>query len=115
VRVCPAASNAALMWAQLGDDERGIKELEKVARRAPGSIDMRAALAAMHWSRGEEDIAEQYWGWACSKINSGQIQQGGPVLDGCALYRDQEWLAKIRRWPPLMVQRMDAFLKLRST
>lgn len=82
-RVCSAASNnAALMWIQLGDDERGIKEPEKVARRAPGSIDMRAALAAVHWSRGEEDIAEQYWSFACTKINSGQVQQGGRVQKG---------------------------------
>lgn len=75
-----AASNAALMYIQLGDDARGIKELEKVARRAPGSIDMRAALAAVHWARGEEDVAEQYWSWACTQINSGQVEPNGSVL-----------------------------------
>ena len=44
-----AASNAALLYAQLGDEDRAIKELQNVARKAGGSIDMRAALAAIHW------------------------------------------------------------------
>ena len=45
-----------------------------MARRAPGSIDMRAAIAAMLWAAGEADKAEQEWSWACSKINSGQLR-----------------------------------------
>jgi len=109
-----AASNAALTYAQLGDDDRAIKEMKAVARRASGSIDMRAALAAMYWSRGDEKTAEEYWDWACTKINSGQLQENGPVLDGCTLYRDMDWLGRIRRWPPVMVAKMDAFVKLRS-
>ena len=44
-----ARSNAALTLAELGRDEEAIKEMEAVSRRAAGSIDMRAALAAMHW------------------------------------------------------------------
>ena len=51
-----------------------VQELQRVARRAPGSIDMRAATAAMLWAAEEEDKAEQEWSWACSKINSGQLQ-----------------------------------------
>ena len=85
-----------------------------VARRAAGSIDMRAALAAMHWSRGEEDEAERDWNWACEKINSGVLTEGGPALDGCALYRDRDWLGRIRRWPPSMVSKMDDFIRLRK-
>eukprot|EP00250_Pteridium_aquilinum_P015651 c22681_g3_i2 orf=49-879(+) len=46
-----AASNAALMRIQLGDEVKGMKELMGVARRAPASIDMRAALAALYWSQ----------------------------------------------------------------
>eukprot|EP00854_Cymbomonas_tetramitiformis_P005313 gene5313-6457_t len=76
-----SSSNAALVRVQLGDEETAITELKKVARRAPGSIDMRAALAAIYWGRGEETIAEEYWGWACDKINSGQVTENGPVLD----------------------------------
>lgn len=109
-----ADSNAALMLAQLGRDDEAMTAMRTVARRAAGSIDMRAALAAMHWSRGEEAKAEEYWGWACEKINSGQLQEGGPAFDGCALYRDADWLGRIRRWPPVMVERMTEFLALRS-
>ena len=73
-----ARSNAALTLAELGRDEEAIREMEAVARRAAGSIDMRAALAAMHWSRGEEDEAERDWNWACEKINSGFSRRAVP-------------------------------------
>ena len=109
-----ARSNAALTLAELGRDDDAIREMEAVSRRAAGSIDMRAALAAMHWSRGEEAKAESYWGWACDKINSGVLTEGGPALDGCALYRDSDWLGRIRRWPPSMVTKMDNFINLRE-
>ena len=109
-----ARSNAALTLAELGRDEEAIREMEAVARRAAGSIDMRAALAAMRWSRGEEDEAERDWNWACEKINSGVLTEGGPALDGCALYRDSDWLGRIRRWPPSMVSKMDDFIRLRK-
>ena len=109
-----ARSNAALTLAELRRDEEAMREMEAVARRAAGSIDMRAALAAMHWSRGEEDEAERDWNWACEKINSGVLTEGGPALDGCALYRDSDWLGRIRRWPPSMVSKMDDFIRLRK-
>ena len=32
---------------------------------------------------------------------------------GDGLYRDQTWLRTIRRWPPRMADRLDAFLALR--
>eukprot|EP00889_Picochlorum_renovo_P003267 jgi/Picre1/30297/NNA_005661.t1 len=51
-----AFSNAALMAAQLGDDETALKEMKGIARRAPGSADMRAALAAMYWARGMRSV-----------------------------------------------------------
>ena len=46
-----AASNAALALAQLGDEAAATKEMRGIARRAPGSADMRAALAALYWSQ----------------------------------------------------------------
>lgn len=109
-----ASSNAALVSAQLGDDAEALKELKAVARRAPGSIDMRAAIAAIYWAGGRQEKAEEYWNWACSKINSGQLVPGGPVLDSCDRYRDGDWLRRIRRWPPVMVDRMEDFLALRT-
>ena len=65
---------------------------------------MRAAIAALYWAAGEEEKAEDTWGWACSKINSGQLVEGGPVLDSCDRYADSDWLERIRRWPPIMVR-----------
>lgn len=46
-----AASNAALALVQLGDEQAAIKEMQKASRRAPGSADLRAALAALYWSQ----------------------------------------------------------------
>ena len=40
---------------------------------------MRAALAAMHWARGEQIAAEKDWNWACEQINSGQVNPGRAV------------------------------------
>ncbi|OUS42178.1 hypothetical protein BE221DRAFT_63564 [Ostreococcus tauri] len=107
-----AASNAALMKVELGRVDEAIEDMEKVKRRAAGSVDMRAALAALYWSRGDEQRAEDNWNWSCEKINSGQLAEGGPVLDGCELYRDYDWLARIRRWPPSMVERFRKFISL---
>jgi hypothetical protein len=33
---------------------------------------------------------------------------------GCRKYADSDWLRRIRRWPPLMVERMQSFLQLRA-
>ena len=109
-----ARSNAALMLAELGREDEAISEFEAVARRAAGSIDARAALAAIRWSRGEVAEAETTWNWACEKINSGVLTEGGPALDGCALYRDEDWLRRIRRWPPSMVDKQMRFVRLQS-
>ncbi|KAK3278797.1 hypothetical protein CYMTET_13285 [Cymbomonas tetramitiformis] len=95
-----ASSNAALMLAQLGDIPGAIKEVERVRRRAPNSADMRAALAAMYWSQGRGADAEDIWEYACNN-----------VLEGCANYRNSDWLSRIRRWPPVMVNLMDKFLR----
>ncbi len=108
-----AESNAALVEAQLRLPDAE-KHVEAVARRAAGSIDMRAALAALRWSAGDPEGAETLWAWACTNINSGQVNPGGPVLDGCALYRDDNWVRTVRRWPPRMAGLLSDFLALRA-
>lgn len=82
-------------------DPSGPLQMERIARRAPGSADMRAALAAMYHERGEDARAEDQWQYACDKISV-----------GCSRYRDRDWLSRIRRWPPAMVDRMGRFLSL---
>jgi tetratricopeptide (TPR) repeat protein len=99
-----AASNAALMLAQLGQTEDAVKEMQNVARRAPGSADMRAALAALYYARGDSAAAEGEWDFACSSITV-----------GCSKFKDEDWLSRIRRWPPVMVRYMKDFLALEST
>jgi len=99
-----AFSNAALMLAQIGDDDGAIKEMQGIARRAPGSADIRIALCSMYWSKGLEAEAESEWNFACSNITS-----------GCSKYQDIDWLVRVRRWPPVMVERLEAFLSLRSS
>ncbi|WIA36695.1 hypothetical protein OEZ86_007972 [Tetradesmus obliquus] len=96
-----AASNAALMLAQVGDEEGALREFEKIARRAPGSSDSRAALAALYWRRGDEQRAEDVWHFACENISA-----------GCSKYQDRKWLQEVRRWPPVMVARLQDFLAL---
>mmetsp|Transcript_35369 Transcript_35369/g.100128 ORF Transcript_35369/g.100128 Transcript_35369/m.100128 type:complete len:174 (+) Transcript_35369:360-881(+) len=105
-----ASANAALMVVQLREMDKGVREIEA----APASVDMRAALAAIYWSRGEEQRAEETWRQACEMINSGQLREGGSVYDGCRRYRDRDWLQRIRRWPPVMVDMMGDFVQLRA-
>ncbi|EIE21845.1 TPR-like protein [Coccomyxa subellipsoidea C-169] len=99
-----AASNAALALVQLGDEPAAILEMRKALRRAPGSADLRAALAALYWSQGNEAAAESEWNFACERISV-----------GCSKYQDKDWLSRIRRWPSSMVDRMTSFLALASS
>ena len=89
------------MLAQLGDEAGAIAEAEKVSRRAPNSVDMRAALAALYYTNGRKAEAESVWEFACDNI-----------LEGCSKYRDGDWLARVRRWPPLMREKLAAFRAL---
>jgi hypothetical protein len=99
-----AQSNAALALAQLGDLPAATKELEYVSRRQGGFVDSRAALAALYYDSGRLEDAENVWEYACDNISV-----------GCAKYKDQEWLRKVRRWPPAMADLLLNFLKLQGT
>jgi tetratricopeptide (TPR) repeat protein len=96
-----ARSNAALATAELGDAESAIKELEGLVRRAPNSTDVRAALAALYWEQGKRESAEDLWNDACG------------LYFGCAQYKDLDFVRRIRRWPPSMVNRLENFLQVR--
>jgi tetratricopeptide (TPR) repeat protein len=99
-----SASNAALMLAQMGHEEAALKEFERVARRAPGSADTRAALAALYWRDGKVEQAEAAWQFACDNITV-----------GCKKYQDVDWLQRVRRWPPAMVDYLQDFLQLKRS
>lgn len=78
-------------------------QFEKVARRAPGSSDTRAALAALYWRAGKYEQAEAQWQYACENITA-----------GCSKYQDRAWLSTVRRWPPVMVGYLQDFLRLKQ-
>lgn len=95
-----ASSNAALALAELGNTEGALREARAVARRAPNSADMRAAVAAFSWALGAATEAEDAWNSACEREG------------GCERYRDKDFLLRIRRWPPRAVALLDDFLRL---
>ena len=96
-----ASANAALAAAQLGDEAAAEREFRAVARRAPNSADARAALAALLYASGRVAEAEEQWEQACTRNV------------GCGKYRDMDYVARVRRWPPAMTQKLEAFLKIR--
>ena len=93
-----AYSNKALATAQLGDEAGALKQLEALTRRAPNSADVRAAAAALYYSAGRFGDAEDAWERACSREA------------GCAKYKDLDYVRRIRRWPPAMVDKLSKFL-----
>jgi hypothetical protein len=44
-------------------------QMVNIARRAPGSADMRAALAALYWANGDVTRAEDSWDFVCTQIS----------------------------------------------
>jgi hypothetical protein len=97
-----ARSNAALALAQTGDVAGAAAEAGAVLRRFPGSVDMRAAAAALAWARNDGAAAEEAWDYACDRITT-----------GCARFRDAAWVTTVRRWPPRPAAALADFLALR--
>lgn len=89
--------NYALTVYQLGDKVNGLRKLRTLARRYSQSADIRAAYTAALWDQGQRGEAESNWVAATG-------------LD--PRYKDLDWVANIRRWPPVMVDALDRFLKL---
>ena len=96
-----AFSNVALADVQLGNEDEALKSIESLVRRAPNSADMRAAQAVLYYSQGRFEQAEDAWERACAREA------------GCAKYKDLDYVSRIRRWPPIMVDKLQAFLDVR--
>jgi DNA-binding SARP family transcriptional activator len=92
-----ARSSEALASFQEGDLEEAERELRALIRRHPLFADARAALTALLWQKGAGGEAESHWAAASG-------------LD--PRYRQEEWLLRIRRWPPVPVQALRRFLTL---
>lgn len=92
-----ARANYALALYQTGETEEAIRTMRNIVRKYPQFPDMRAALTAALWQQGKQGEAESNW-----------VATVG--LDG--RYRDLNWVKTIRRWPPMMVDALEKFLKL---
>ena len=93
-----ARSSMALADYQLGNIDDSEKELKKLIRRYPTFADARAALTALNWSKGESGRAESNW-IAVTELDP--------------RYSDEEWLKKIRRWPPQPIRNLMNFIDLK--
>lgn len=92
-----AAANRALALYQLGETEASIREMRTLLRRYMDFPDMRAALAAALWGSGREADAENNW----QRVDDPR-------------YKDRQWLRQERRWPPRLIESLEAFLDLKS-
>ena len=93
-----ARSSMALADYQLGNIGESEIELKKLIRRYPTFADARAALTALYWSRGESGKAESNW-IAVTELDP--------------RYSDEEWLIKVRRWPPKPIKDLMKFIDLK--
>ena len=94
-----ARANQAIARYQLGSIDTAIREMKNIVRKYPRFADMRAALTAALWVNGQQGEAESNWVAAIG-------------LD--SRYKNLDWVANVRRWPPAMVQALEKFLTLQS-
>lgn len=96
-------ANQALALFGASRDQDAVAVLRQVVRKDPGVTDAHVALAAAYWNGlgVDKDVsrAESEWAFACNNIDT-----------GCRNYKDLEWVAKIRRWPPPLVSSLRNFL-----
>ena len=94
-----ARSSHAVSTYQLGKFDDAESELRLIIRKYPMFADARAALSALLWRKGFFGEAESHWAAASGLDNR---------------YSNQNWLLNVRRWPPLPIQDLLAFLDLES-
>ncbi len=92
-----ARANYALALYQDGQTQEAIRTMKNLVRKYPRFADMRAALTAALWTEGQQGEAESNWVAAVG-------------LD--TRYKNLDWVANIRRWPPEMVSALEKFLTL---
>ena len=91
--------NTALANYEIGERSEAMRQMKNLVRRFPMSADTRAALTAMLWDTGYRGEAESNWVSAVG-------------LD--SRYKDLDWVAHIRRWPPSLVFALQNFLEIKS-
>jgi len=91
-------ANYALALYQIGKQQEAIRTMRNLVRKYPQFPDVRAALTAALWEEGKLGEAESNW---------------VAVVGLDKRYQDLDWVSNVRRWPPLMVQALEKFLKLK--
>jgi tetratricopeptide (TPR) repeat protein len=92
-----ARANYALALYQTGRKDEATRQMRNIIRKYPQFADVRAALTAVLWEQGKRGEAESNWVAAVG-------------LD--RRYKDLNWVANIRRWPPTMVAALEKFQQL---
>jgi tetratricopeptide (TPR) repeat protein len=92
-----ARGNYAIALYQNGQEKEAIQTLKNIVRKYPNFADTRAALTACLWQAGFLGEAESNWVAAVG-------------LD--RRYKDLNWVANVRRWPPKLVEALDQFLNI---
>lgn len=92
-----ARANAALVTYQIGDSTEATRQMRNLVRKYPMFPDVRAAMSAILWVDGKQGEAESNWVAAVGLDNR---------------YQNLDWVAKVRRWPPKMVEALKQFLTL---
>ncbi len=95
-----ARANESLALYELGETDKAIKQMRNIVRKYPMFPDMRAALTAVLWEKGNQGEAESNW-VATVGIDS--------------RYKDIDWLTNVRHWPPSMIMALKNFLSLENT
>ena len=90
-------ANEALALYELQRTDEALRKMKNIARKYPLFPDVRAALTAILWTKGQQGEAESNWVAAVGMDHR---------------YQDIDWVQKVRRWPPTMVGALDKFLKL---
>ncbi|MCO5554223.1 hypothetical protein L7F22_007751 [Adiantum nelumboides] len=93
-----AAANYALELYQVGRVNEAVKQFRSLLRKYPEFPDMRAALAVSLYAEGLTAEAESNW----ERLEDRR-------------YRDRAWVKNTRRWPPRLVNVLEAFLDVRSS
>jgi tetratricopeptide (TPR) repeat protein len=98
-RYSDATANLALALYEIGNTYESVKTMQDVIRKNPGYGDMHVALAAHEWSDGDYINSLKEFNFVCDRIST-----------GCDAYKDMDWLSRIRRWPPKLVEKQRMFL-----
>lgn len=94
-----ARANESLVLYELGKKDQALTQIKNLVRKYPMFPDMRAALTAILWEKGDQGEAESNW------VATVGIDRR---------YQDVQWLKEVRRWPPSMIMALEKFLNLEN-